>query len=166
MSERLTTEWTPTSEGAFGASGAKGDQGEYFLCEVFNTWGWEFTVHPSSFNHQLEGVDITFRKPSWTHSYTADVKANLNEYGSFFVETDDSGWLFNENKRSDRLWHVNPTTGWMAWYGRADMKHYIESNGLRNTGLLQISIKDGLDFITRRRHNVKTKIEETADVQF
>lgn len=166
MSNRLTSNWTPTSEGAFGASGAKGDRGEYFLCEVFNQWGWEYTAHPSSYNHQLKGVDITFRKPSWNKSYTADIKSNLDAFGTFFVETDDSGWLFNPKKTSHRVWHVNPDTGWMAWYDRNDMKDYVQACGLRNTGLIKISIKERLDFITRRRHNVQTNIEQTADVPF
>lgn len=155
MSERLTTKWTKTSEGAFGASGAKGDRGEHFMCNVFEDWGWDYTAHPTSFNHQIGGVDITFRKPSWANTYTADIKANINPFGSFFVETDDKGWLFNPKKVSDRIWHCNPDTGWMAWYGRSEMKDYIESIGKRNTGLLEINVRDKLDFITRRRHNVQ-----------
>jgi hypothetical protein len=154
MSERLTTKWTETAEEAFGPSGAKGDRGEQFLCSVFESWGWDYTLHPTSFNHQVGGVDITFRKPSWANTYTADVKANIDTYGSFFVETDDSGWLFNPRKVSDRIWHVNPDTGWMAWYGREEMMNFIESVGKRNTGLLKITTKDNLNFITRKRYNI------------
>jgi len=164
MSERLTGKWMKDAEGAFGASGAKGDQGEEFLCEVFDAWGWEYETHPSSFDHQIKGIDISFRKPSWSSFYTADVKSNLNQYGSFLVDTNDDGWLFNEKKTSDRLWHVNPASGWMAWYNRDDMKMYIESEGKRNTGLFPIPVKDKLAFIIRRRYNANVKIKKTADV--
>jgi len=155
MSERLTNNWTPTAAEAFGVSGLKGDRGEQFMCEVYDDWGWEYEQHPASFQHQVGGVDFSFRKPTWSNFYTCDVKANVDPFGNFFVETDDAGWLFNPKKRSDRIWHVNPDTGWMAWYGRADMKHYIMSIGMQNTGLLRISAKDKIDFITRRRHHMR-----------
>lgn len=155
MSDRLTQKWTQTAEQAFGASGAKGDRGEQFMCEVYGSWGWEFEHHPSSFSHQVGGVDFSFRKPGWANFYTADIKSNLDQYGNFYVETDDSGWLFNPKKVSDRVWHVNPDTGWMAWYGRDEMKQFIESKGLRNTGLYKITARDKFDFITKRRHNVE-----------
>jgi len=154
MSDRLTTEWTPTAAGAFGATGVKGDEGEQFMCKVFETWGWECTAHPSSFGHQVGGVDITFRNPSWYNSYTADIKNNLNIYGAFYVETYDEGWLFNPKKVCDRIWHCNPQTGWMAWYDRNEMKRFIVSKGLRNTGLYKIGARDRVDFVTRRRYNV------------
>ncbi len=164
MSERLTGKWMKDAEGAFGASGAKGDQGEEFLCEVFDAWGWEYEAHPSSFDHQIKGIDISFRELSSSNFKTADVKSNLGKYGSFIVETNDDGWLFNEKKTSDRLWHVNPATGWMAWYNRDDMKMYIESKGKRNTGLVTIAVKDKLAFIIRQHYNANVKIKKTADV--
>lgn len=155
MSERLTQEWTPTAAEAFGASGTLGDEGEEFLSEVLKSWGWTCELHSSSFSHQVRGVDVTFRKPSWSNSYTADIKTNHDEYGNFFVETDDDGWLFNPKKDSDRIWHVNKDTGWMAWYNRNEMKAYIESNQLRNTGLCKLTMKDDLPFVTRRRHRAR-----------
>lgn len=161
MSERRTKRWTANAEGAFGATGAKGDRGEAFMCKVFESWNWEFEHFPSSFSEQAKGVDFSFRDPSWSNSYTADIKANLNQYGEFFVETDDTGWLFNPKKVSDRIWHVNPETGWMAWYSRSDMKRYVQSKKLRNTGLLSVQVRDKLDFISRRKYN-----EPQSEVQF
>ena len=169
MSDRLTTQWTTNSEGAFGASGAKGDRGEDFLMEVFSAWNWEATCHRGldSKSEQVKGVDITFKDPKWSNSYTCDVKANIHStYGSFYVETDDSGWLFNRNKNSDRIWHVNPDTGWMAWYGRREMQQYIVSQGRCNTGLYRIDTNCRLSFITRRRHNVVKKAKVFDDVPF
>lgn len=154
MSERLTSAWTPDAAGAFGASGVKGDKGEQFLCEVFEAWGWEYELHSASREHQLKGIDITFRNPNWNNSYTADIKANLDQYGSFFIETNDKGWLFNPSKANHRVWHLNPETGWMAWYDRREMQQYIATQGLRNTGLLKITVHDKLDIITRKRHNI------------
>lgn len=163
MSDRLTPNWTTTAEGAFGASGAKGDRGELFMCRVYESWKWEYVHHPTSFSHQIKGVDFSFRKPGWTKFYTADIKSNLDDFGNFFVETDEDGWLFNPKKMSDRVWHVNPDTGWMAWYGREEMKQFILSKGLKNTGLYKISARDKLDFISRRRHNVVLKQEDQFD---
>jgi hypothetical protein len=150
---RLTNRWTYTSAEAFGRSGVKGDQGEEFLCKVFEAWDWDYEHYSSSRLHQVRGIDVSFRKPGWAKSYTADVKSNLDTYGNFFVETSDEGWLFNPQKTSDRVWHVNPDTGWMAWYGRDEMKEFIDRMGARNTGLYKITARESLDFITRRRYN-------------
>ena len=151
MPGRLTPDWTPTNAGAFGATGIKGDEGENFLMEVFASWGWDATLHQGmdSRASQVQGIDITFKKPSWHRSYTCDVKANLNEFGSFFVDCNEDGWIFNPRKISHRIWHVCPTTGWMAWYGREEMQSYIESVGLRGKPYLKINPRDKLPFITR-----------------
>jgi len=42
----------------------------------------------------------------------------------------------------------------MAWYDRNEMKRFIVSKGLRNTGLYKIGARDRVDFVTRRRYNV------------
>lgn len=165
MSDRLTNKWTKTAAEAFGRTGEQGDRGEAFMCKVYEAWKWDFTYYPDSYDQQVRGIDFSFKKPGWVNSYTCDVKANLNEYGTFWVETDDTGWLFNPKKESDRIWHVNPDTGWMAWYGRDDMKHYVESKGLRNTGTVKITVQDKLLFITRRRHNIIAE-EQFDDVPF
>lgn len=160
MTDRLTSKWTSTAAEAFGASGAKGDRGEQFMCEVYSSWGWEFEHFPSSFAHQVGGVDFSFRKPEWANFYTADIKSNLDQYGNFYVETNDDGWLFNPQKVSDRIWHVNPDTGWMAWYDRKEMRRYILSEGLWNTTLCKFTVRDKLDFIKRRRHNVQVQKQQ------
>ena len=151
MSERLTSDWTDTSEQAFGKTGAKGDAGEAFLMKVFDKWGWEYNHSPSNKNLQLKGIDISFKDPSWAYFYSADVKSNLNRKGIFYVETDSRGWLFNSSKTSDRIWHVNPDTGWMAWYGRSAMKKYIKDLKLVDCGLIAIEVTDCKNFVTRRQ---------------
>lgn len=151
MSERLTTEWTKTAEEAFGATGARGSIGEQFVADTLASWGWEVQLHEEDFGMQVSGIDITFRNPSWYRSYTADIKANLDEYGSFFVDTSSDGWLFKSGKTSDRIWHCNPDTGWMAWYGRFEMQKLIITLGKQNKGLYKITIRDKIDFVTRRK---------------
>lgn len=168
MSERLTSKWTERAADAFGKSGAKGDRGEDFLAEVFQSWGWEYEQHPSSFSHQIGGVDISFKAPNWANWYTADVKANLDQYGSFYVETDKNGWLFNPKKVSHRIWHVNSDNGWMCWYDRKEMRQHIIRNGLSDSGLLKVTVKDNLPFLTRRKYNIPTPQTDAdfSDVPF
>lgn len=165
MSGRLTKEWTATSEEAFGASGAKGDKGEDFLMEVFSSWGWHATCHRGldSKAAQVTGVDITFQNPKWVNSYTCDVKANLNDSGVFYVETHAKGWLFNPKKTSNRIWHVNPSTGWMAWYGREEMKAFILKSRLQGAGLYKITPGMNIPFIQRQRVKLVAKPAETFD---
>jgi hypothetical protein len=159
MSERLTEEWTETLEEAFGASGVIGTAGENFVVEAIRGWGWECDHYVSDRDKQEAGIDISFRKPSWSKPYTADVKANMDASGNFYVDTASTGWLFASKKYSDRIWHVNVNTGSMAWYGRDEMKDYIITNAHYNTGSLQINSGHRMPFITRR--TVK-KVEENV----
>lgn len=154
MSERLTAEWTKTAEEAFGETGARGTIGEHFVANTLTSWGWEVELYEEDFDMQVSGIDISFRNPKWARSYTADIKTNLDEYGNFFVDTSPNGWLFKSSKTSNRIWHCNPQTGWMAWYDRFEMQKYIISQGLENTGLYKIANRDKIDFITRRKGKV------------
>lgn len=146
---RITNDWTPTAAEAFGPTGAKGDAGEAFVVNTLRNWGWDVIHNPADTNKQTQGIDIEFKKPEWRYYYSADVKANLKN-GSFFVETDDNGWLFREGKISDRIWHVDITTGRMVWYGRDEMKRYIESTGKRNTGTIPLHYNRAPSFCTKR----------------
>lgn len=119
MSDRLTSEWTKTAEEAFGATGAKGDLGEKFMMKVFESWGWEAERHEDDRAKQVLGIDITFKKPQWFRSYTCDVKNNMDDYGNFYVHAD---WLMKETFEADRVFHVNPDTGWFVWYDVKEMR--------------------------------------------
>jgi len=151
---RLVNHWTTTAEEAFGHSGAKGHQGELFVVSIMKGWKWEVELFESDYDNQVSGVDIRFKSPSWFKSYTADVKANIDDYGSFFVDTDNKGWLFNPKKTSDRIWHCNPKTGWMVWYGRQEMKKFLVDNDLWNVGLYKITTNHNISCITRRKGEV------------
>ena len=122
-SERLTEEWTETLDEAFGEAGAKGRIGEEFMARVFDKWGWQWRRNESDYQAQIEGKDIEFRNPKWANFYSGDVKNNLNQYGTFYVHKD---WLFNV--KCDRIFHVNPDTGWITYYGVDDMRNSYDSN--------------------------------------
>lgn len=123
MSDRLTNRWTETADEAFGPSGTKGREGEEFLAKVFENWGWEYDTHQSDRKKQLDGIDISFKKPEWANFYTADVKNNLDEYGNFYVH---KNWLFKV--KCNRIFHVNPKTGWIVWYDVNTMRESYDSS--------------------------------------
>jgi len=146
MSERLTSKWTKTAEEAFGPSGKKGRIGELFMKKVFESWGWAVEDCEDDKSLQTKGIDLYFKKPSWHNSYSCDVKSNMNNYGAFYVHAD---WLFNPKHINDRYFHVNPDTGWVAWYGAEDMKAWYSRY---NTGCdyVKITPSDSPNFIQRR----------------
>lgn len=119
MSDRLTNKWTNTAEEAFGATGAKGRLGEEFLMEVFKSWGWDYIDHENDKKMQMLGVDLSFKSPTWANYYTCDVKNNMTEYGGFYV----GGEWINKIK-TNRVFHVNPNTGWVTWYDTEEMREY------------------------------------------
>lgn len=122
MSTRLTEEWTETLDEAFGETGTKGRLGEEFLCSVFAKWGWEYNHFPDSKEKQLSGIDVEFRKPGWRYFYNGDSKNNLDKYGKFYVHKD---WLFKVE--CDRIFHVNPDTGWITYYGVEEMRQAYDN---------------------------------------
>lgn len=148
---RLTPKWTATTEEAFGSSGKKGRVGELFVINTIRSWGWEVIDTESEKSLQLQGVDIIIKKPTWQNYYSVDVKNNMTDDGSFFIETAPDGWLFNKNKRSDRIWHCNPDTGWMAWYDRQRMQSFLITHRKFNIGILKINRFHKISFLTRSR---------------
>lgn len=156
MSNRLTTSWTKTAEGAYGATGARGLVGEEFIAQVIRDAGYDVELYEDDKQMQIAGIDIIVTDPdTGRQMYSADVKANMRTDGSFCVEVDSRGWLFNERKTSDRIIHVNPNTRWVAIYERADMQTFVDNTKLftffDNYGkqLVKITPKMGGDFIKR-----------------
>jgi len=141
---RKTSEWTETLDEAFGESGTKGRLGEEFLCKVFESWGWEYIWHQDDKKLQMSGIDISFKKPEWRKFYTCDVKNNMDDFGSIYVH---ENWLFSG--KSDRIFHVNPETGWMCWYSREDMQDWY----LAENKYIKLVASKRPRFVTSRKYN-------------
>ncbi len=156
MSERLTPEWTQTLEEAFGSSGAWGRKGELWLLAVVKQWGYDTIDYENDIKCQLRGHDIAIRKSSWKRFYTIDVKNNIRKDKCFYVDTSVKGWLLNPKRDSDRIWHVNPVDGLMAWYDRKDMIDVIQP--LENTGNFNVEWCDNRFNFIEWRDNVHVPI--------
>lgn len=148
MTSRKIDYWGENAEAAYGATGAKGDLGERFVANYLQSMGYHVTLH-SEQDKQRAGFDITFKKPTDEILYGADVKNNLRDDNTFFVECAPNGWLFNPEKQSKLIWHCNPDTGWMAWYNRSRMQRHITENQF--CGLAPISKWMKLRFIEWKR---------------
>ena len=146
MSKRLTPEWTESLDEAFGELGTKGRLGEEFLCKVFESWGWEYEWHQDDRKLQMEGIDISFRNPEWVNSYTCDVKNNMDKYGTIYIHED---WLFFG--KSDRIFHVNPDTGWFCYYGRKDMQDWYT----KGNKYIRLTATKRPKFVTTRKYDAK-----------
>ena len=60
---RLTQEWTPTLEGAFGEVGKVAREAELFVKEAVESWGWEVMDNESDYSDQVAGRDLLIKKP-------------------------------------------------------------------------------------------------------
>lgn len=124
--------------------------GENFLLDTLESWGWKANLLQDRCN-QARGRDIEFNNGKWKNYYTADIKNNL-KYNKFYVEMDDAGWLFNPNKDSHRIWHVDPETGQMVWYDRNDMRRFLSP--FKREGLKMFDINSMPNFCSYRVVNV------------
>ena len=127
MSNRITSRWTTTTEEAYGRTGRQGRSGELWLAEFLRRQNYKVEDRESSKEDQMRGIDLIISGNLLTRPYTIDVKTNLQNNGSFFIETNNTGWLYNPKKVSDCIWHVNSVTGEMVWYSRKKMKNAINS---------------------------------------
>lgn len=121
MSNRLTPNWTKHVQQAYGQTGVKGFNGETWLATLLKEKGYDVTIHEDNKQLQLQGIDITVDRNDLPKPITIDVKANIKQDGTFFIETSKKGWLLNPKKTSNLIWHVDPTTGWTARYSRKTM---------------------------------------------
>jgi len=76
MKDRLTQQWMPTTEGAFGEHGRKGDLGEKLACELLESQGFEYKHNPDNYHKQMQGKDIEILEDGqWVG---IDVKTNIH----------------------------------------------------------------------------------------
>ena len=122
---RLTPKWTLGLEEAYGEVGKRARQAELMMHKEINSWAnFKSEDFESNKEYQLLGRDISIKKINWNRDYYIDVKSNLRG-GTFCVELNNKGWLFNPKKISDRICHVDVDEGWYVMYNRQDMKNYL-----------------------------------------
>lgn len=116
MSDRLTPDWTDTSEQAFGEKGAQGDRGELEAITILESLGFEVEHHPSDRHKQEQGHDLVL-----DNKYGVDVKANLHHGKDVCVE-----WPKLLRSKATFWFHINPkdSTDYIM-YKVADMKKHI-----------------------------------------
>lgn len=136
---RLTPNWTKHAKDAYGPSGEKGSDGEKWLAAVLTKKNYNVSLHEDDKQLQLKGIDITVEGNGLKEPITIDVKCNIKSDGTFFVETSQTGWLFNSKKNSNFICHVCPATGWIVKYGRKSMKDAISQLSI-NADLLPLNI--------------------------
>ncbi len=172
MSYRITPRWTNTAEQAYGATGKRGRAGELWLAEFLRKQKYNVEDQENSKENQLKGIDLTISGNSLPRPYTIDVKTNLQNDGSFFIETSSSGWLYNSTKTSDCIWHINNVTKEMIWYSRKKMKNAI--NLLKNertftqffydNGLLKLNIYNLPEVMSFARKVIHNKLADKIEM--
>lgn len=173
MGDRITSKWTSNTIEAFGdtPSVRLGRAGEVAVLNEVKSWpGWQALDHEESYDLQLQGIDISVKKDSWSRFYTVDIKTGnsyLDKFGNIKIDVTPDGWLFSKKKTSDRIWHVNLDTGWMAWYDRNDMKKFIEEHMSNVEGELSLPVKFKAAFIYRRKLSIiPTNDNKLEDIPF
>jgi hypothetical protein len=150
MSKRLTNKWTKTAAKAFGATGAKGDKGELFFVEAYKAKGWNVLHYNSDKVNQLKGIDVVLIDKDGSE-YTIDIKNNLKPDGTFYVEINQDGWLFNSKYENNFVSHVNLKTRTVVSYIRQAMQNYIqETYKQTNIDLVCLNAND-LNFVTIKK---------------
>ena len=171
MGDRITSKWTASTIEAFGDNPnvRLGRAGEEAVLNEVKSWaGWETLDHEEDYALQLQGIDISVKKDTWSRFYTVDVKTGrsyLDEYGTIKLDLTESGWLLNPKKTSDRVWHVNLDTGWMAWYDRKDMIKYVKENVDARLDQFNIPPKLKVPCVYRRKLTETNKVQH-EDIPF
>lgn len=128
MNKRLTPNWTPTLEEAFGPRGKLAADGEKFLKRALQSIGWKVTRFESHKKKQTSGIDLEI-DPGDGIPIAVDVKTNLKTTtGEFAIEPWPGGWLFDAGKTNPIIMHINFETKMLAAYDKKLMQQYIASN--------------------------------------
>jgi hypothetical protein len=143
---RLTQEWTPRLDEAFGETGTKGREGEEFLMSFFESIGYSAIHYEDNYQKQIDGIDIEFKKPSWYNYYSCDVKNNMTENGTIYVW---ASWLFKI--KADRVFHVNTKTRWLCWYSVEEMRKIYKPDSGRE--FMTIPVFPKIEIISRSKFN-------------
>jgi hypothetical protein len=154
LSGRITSKWTKTTAEAFGDTPAvrKGRLGELFVINALESWGWSVIDYETDRNKQVQQIDIEFKSPDWAKYYSGSIKANMDDSGNIYVYED---WIYKT--LADRVFHCNPTTGWMCWYDTKAMQRFVTQHFDQmitkdHGSFLKIKPGDCQHFIKRRKH--------------
>jgi hypothetical protein len=139
MSDRITSEWTEDTIGAFGDTPKvrKGILAEKLFYDYAIKVYDQVIDHSKEKNNQVRGCDFSIKRNTWKNFYGVDVKSNFYANGTFYIENESQGWLRNPNKKCDRIFHICAETGWGIEYDRKSMIQYIDTHQIK-------SDKDGL----------------------
>lgn len=114
----------------FGLAGEIGSKGEiWFYNHLINTYDSVYDYRKDMM-WQMFGVDFAITRNNWSRFFLLDVKTNLKDDGTFFLELDNGknnklniGWLFTS--KSDRIVHINLNKEEFIWYDLPAMRHEI-----------------------------------------
>lgn len=132
MSERAVKEWVVgpnalsivypnLTEGQI----SKAKQAENIVWKAGKYLYGNAVIHADSAEHQRAGTDVSFISPSGDE-VTVDVKGNVNDSLGFYIETDQTGWLYSVRKSSDMIAHVHVNTETIYMYNRKTMQQWIK----------------------------------------
>lgn len=113
----------------FGQAGLKGSIGEkWFFKHLKETYD-EVQDYREDYIWQMFGVDFGIKRKNWSRFFLLDVKTNLKDNGTFYIELDAGrwkskiGWFFTS--RADRIVHVNPEKEHFIWYDLSEMREEL-----------------------------------------
>ena len=134
MGDRLTSEWTPTLEEAFGLTGEQGERGELLAKRILENCGYSVTHVPSDYTLQTSGIDLIIN-----NKFGVDVKANLHSWQRYVIV--EKNKLL---KSSAHFWmHVNlKNPNDYVIYKVEDMKRLIHEKPIERNGCVTILRKD------------------------
>ena len=120
----MSKKFKKTLEEKYGLSGKKGKEGEDFFVQFYEAKGYKVICTDDDIILQSKGID--FYLNTGTGLYTVDVKNNLTLYNTIYVECNSNGWLYNPNKKSEFISHVNPKSCRIVTYRRIKMQKYLK----------------------------------------
>lgn len=125
----MSKKFKKTLKEKYGAKGDKGRAGELFFYNFYTKKG--YYVHDKEDDIPLQTAGVDFIVETVKGGFTVDVKNNLvvdDEDLNIVVEVKPDGWLFNPDKLSEFISHVNPSHGIIVTYRRSKMQNFITEN--------------------------------------